>query len=62
MQSNELASYNKRRLQITLMDMLTLGGWAVGNMAEKGGFVGNSSASYYYFHPMNVFRTLMNLG
>ena len=61
-QSNELTSYNQQRLQITRIGMLTLGGWAVGNMAISGALLVHSSGPRYYFHQMNVFWNVVNLG
>lgn len=61
-QSDELTSYNDQRLRITRIGMLTLGGWAVGNMAVSGALLGGTSGSRYYFHQMNVFWNIVNLG
>lgn len=61
-QSNELTSYNQQRLQITRIGMLTLGGWAAGNMAVSGALLGKSSDHRHYFHQMNVFWNVVNLG
>lgn len=61
-QSDELTSYNDQRLRTTRIGMLTLGGWAVGNMAVSGAIIGGTSGSRYYFHQMNVFWNIVNLG
>ena len=61
-QSDELIRYNERRLQITRIGMLTLGGWAIGNMAVNGALMGGTSGSRYFFHQMNVFWNIVNIG
>ncbi|MGB3588196.1 MAG: hypothetical protein WBA23_16725 [Tunicatimonas sp.] len=61
-QSDALANYNEQRLQITRIGMLTLGGWAIGNMGVSGALMGNTSGSHYYFHQMNVFWNVVNIG
>ncbi len=61
-QSDALAQYNKQRLQITRVGMLTLGGWALANMGTSGILLSQNSGSRYYFHQMNVFWNVVNLG
>ncbi|WKN41823.1 DUF6992 family protein [Tunicatimonas pelagia] len=61
-QSDALANYNEQRLQITRIGMLTLGGWAIGNMGVSGALMSNTSGSRYYFHQMNVFWNVINIG
>ncbi|MGD1891441.1 MAG: hypothetical protein ACFB15_12720 [Cyclobacteriaceae bacterium] len=61
-QSNDLIRYNERRLQMTRIGMLTLGSWAIGNMAVNGALMGGTSGRRYYFHQMNVFWNIVNIG
>lgn len=42
--------------------MLTLGSWAVGNVAVNGALMTRSEGSAYYFQQMNVFWNVVNLG
>lgn len=61
-QSDALTNYNEQRLQLTRIGMLTLGGWAIGNMGVSGTLMNNTSGSQYYFHQMNVFWNVVNIG
>ncbi len=61
-QTDALVNYNEQRLQITRIGMLTLGGWAISNMGVSGALMSNSSDSRYYFHQMNVFWNVVNVG
>ena len=62
-QSVKLDSYNEKRQQITKIGMVTLGSWAIGNMALNGGLMLNRERDQrYYFYQMNVFWNVVNLG
>jgi hypothetical protein len=61
-QSETLTDFNQSRKQITKTGMLVLGSWAVGNMAVSGLLMPGASGSRYYFHQMNVFWNVVNLG
>ena len=61
-QSDALTDFNQSRKQITKTGMLVLGSWAVGNMAVSGLLMPRNSGSSYYFHQMNVFWNVVNLG
>ena len=61
-QSDALTDFNQNRKQITKTGMLVLGSWAVGNMAVSGLMMTRTSGSQYYFHQMNVFWNVVNLG
>ena len=60
--SDPLTEFNQHRKQITKTGMLVLGSWAVGNMAVSGLMMPRASGSQYYFHQMNVFWNIVNLG
>jgi len=58
-----LMGFNEERLQIQRTGMLTLGGWALGNMAVNGALLINpSSNEQAHFYRMNIFWNLVNLG
>jgi hypothetical protein len=58
-----LLGFNEERLQIQQTGMLTLGGWALGNMAVNGALLINpSSNEQAHFYRMNIFWNLVNLG
>lgn len=59
---NELINFNDQRKQITKIGMLTLGSWAIGNIAVNGLLMTQSSGSHYYFYQMNTFWNIVNLG
>lgn len=55
--------FNQERLQVQKIGMLTLGSWAVGNMAVNGGLLINpSSSEQAHFYRMNIFWNVVNLG
>lgn len=60
-QSQELQQFNQRRLYINKIGMLTLGGWALGNMGTAALFMGKSSGNNKYFHQMNLYWNVVNL-
>lgn len=53
---------NASRIAINNTAMLTLGGWAVGNMLINGLAMTRSAGSAYYFQQMNLFWNIVNLG
>ncbi|MEK6481440.1 hypothetical protein WJR50_28110 [Catalinimonas sp. 4WD22] len=59
---NELINFNEQRKQITKIGMLTLGGWAISNIAVNGLLMTKASGSRYYFYQMNTFWNIVNLG
>lgn len=69
---HHLDSLHSTRLSINKTAMLTLGAWAVGNMALNGALMlqssqnlasGNEAAKVpFYFQQMNVFWNVINLG
>jgi hypothetical protein len=59
---NPLEDFNENRRRITRAGMLTLGSWAVGNIAVNGLLMTRSSGTAYYFEQMNLFWNLVNLG
>jgi hypothetical protein len=60
-QSPELTEFNQKRLQINKIGMLTLGGWALGNMGTATFAIGRASGSNKYFHQMNLYWNAVNL-
>ena len=61
-QSTELFDFNQQHLEHQQRAMLILGGWAIGNIALGAGLRNNSSGSTRYFHEMNIYWNLVNLG
>ncbi|MFP4095771.1 MAG: DUF6992 family protein [Cyclobacteriaceae bacterium] len=61
-EDDPLRQFNENRKRITQTGMLTLGSWAVGNIAVNGVLMSRSSGTPYYFQQMNVFWNLVNLG
>ncbi|WPP53135.1 DUF6992 family protein [Catalinimonas niigatensis] len=62
-QANEnLTNFNKNRQQITNIGMITLGSWAIGNIAVNGLLMSRASGSTYYFYQMNALWNVVNLG
>lgn len=58
-----LVNFNEERLHIQRVGMLTLGGWALGNMAVNGALLANPSSNEQgYFYRMNIFWNVVNLG
>jgi hypothetical protein len=60
-QSAELTEFNQKRLQINKIGMLTLGGWALGNMGTAAFAIGKASGSNKHFHQMNLYWNVVNL-
>ena len=61
-QDSMLLEINTHRLQISRTSMYVLGSWAVGNMAISGILRGQTTGPQRYFHEMNVFWNVDNLG
>ena len=61
-QSDALLPINEKRLALNRVNMYVLGGWAVGNMAVSGYLRSQTTGSLRYFHEMNVFWNVVNLG
>jgi hypothetical protein len=59
--SSPLLSFNEKQIRIKRIGMLTLGGWAAGNMAVSGVAAFNTTGSTRYFHQMNVYWNVVNL-
>lgn len=59
--SDRLVSFNEKQIRIKKTGMLTLGSWAVGNMAVSGLSIGGAQGSNRYFHQMNVYWNVVNL-
>ncbi len=59
--SADLRNFNEKRLHLTKIGMLSLGGWAVGNMAVSGFSLNNASGANKHFHQMNVYWNVVNL-
>lgn len=53
---------NLARLQHQKTAMLTLGGWAVGNIAIGAALRGSRTGPDRYFHDMNAYWNIVNLG
>ena len=58
----DLLDFNKKRNQYRKTGMLTLSSWAVGNITYGSIAYFNSSGEAKYFHRMNVFWNVVNLG
>lgn len=61
-QQEALSSFNQKRLQTSTRAMYILGGWAIGNIAIGGIRRSRTLGEKRYFHEMNVFWNLVNLG
>jgi hypothetical protein len=59
--SSPLLTFNEKQIRIKRIGMLTLGGWAAGNMAVGGVAAFNTTGSNRYFHQMNVYWNVVNL-
>jgi len=58
-----LMQFNEERLQVQKVGMITLGSWALGNMALNGALLVNpSSSEQAHFYRMNIFWNVVNLG
>jgi len=61
-QQEALSAFNKKRLQTSTRAMYILGGWAIGNIALGRIQRSRSLGEKRYFHEMNVFWNVVNLG
>lgn len=61
-QTELLDEVNQRRIQLNKVNMSVLGVWAIGNMAISGIRRGQTEGTTRYFHEMNVFWNVVNLG
>jgi len=62
-QGNELnLDFNAARINHQQQAMLVLGGWAVTNIGLGAGLRGGHSGSEKYFHDMNIYWNVVNLG
>lgn len=59
--SNELLQFNETRLKITKIGMLSLGAWAIANIATNGVLMSRTEGRQYYFHQMNTYWNIVNL-
>ena len=58
-----LVDFNEQRLHIQKVGMMTLGGWALGNMAVNGALlIKPLSNEQGHFYRMNIFWNVVNLG
>lgn len=57
-----VAEANLERLNLQKTGMITLGSWAIGNIAISGIKMNSTSGSQFRFHQMNVFWNVVNLG
>ncbi len=57
-----LEDVNLRQTNISRMGMCSLTGWAAGNMATGGIMMGQTTGQERYFHQMNLFWNVVNLG
>ncbi|MDY7029388.1 MAG: hypothetical protein SVR04_13940 [Spirochaetota bacterium] len=60
--ADELLEWNQRRTDIQKTGMIVLGSWAVANFAVSGYCMTRTSDRNFYFHQMNVFWNVVNLG
>ncbi|MBC8151853.1 MAG: hypothetical protein H7Z72_02975 [Bacteroidetes bacterium] len=58
----DLREFSQQRYNHTKTLGLTLGGYALANVAVSGLALGNASGETRYFHQMNVYWNLVNLG
>lgn len=61
-QPTSFEQYNQRKDQISKRSMYALGGWAVANFAASGAMVGYANGEAKYFHQMNIYWNLVNVG
>jgi len=62
LQAQDLKEFNQERLQINKIGMITLGSWALGNIAINGLLAGNATGSNKYFYQGNIYWNLVNFG
>jgi len=63
-QSDEpsLNELNRQRINHTKTGMIILGSWAIGNILVSPVLAGRANGSQRYFHQMNVYWNVINLG
>ncbi len=61
-QDSTLTEINAQRLQINKTGMWVLGSWAMMNIASGSILRGQTSGTTKYFHEMNIFWNIVNLG
>ncbi len=61
-QTSDWDTFNADRMQLTRNGMMVLGGWAVTNVAVSGIASQRTTGENQYFHQMNVYWNLVNLG
>ncbi|WKN33650.1 hypothetical protein PZB74_09970 [Porifericola rhodea] len=59
--NNELLQFNETRLKISKIGMLSLGAWAIANIATNGVLMSRTEGRQYYFHQMNTYWNIVNL-
>ena len=57
-----LEEWNRERVNIQKNGMYVLGSWALGNFAVSGYYLTKTRDRNFYFHQMNVFWNVVNLG
>ncbi len=57
-----LTEWNRERIGIQKNGMYVLGSWALTNFAVSGYYMTKTSDRAFYFHQMNVFWNVVNLG
>ncbi|MEL6141610.1 MAG: hypothetical protein AAFU67_08325 [Bacteroidota bacterium] len=60
--SVSIIDFNLSRIQHQRRAMLVLGGWAVSNIALGASLRGNATGETRYFHDMNAYWNVVNLG
>jgi len=58
----DLIQINRSRHNINQTGMLTLGSWALANLAGSGVMMAHESGEKKYFHQMNVYWNIVNIG
>ena len=53
--------FAQKQYKITKTGMITLGSWALGNIAINSALISGAEGSTKYFHEMNVYWNLVNL-
>ncbi|MEM6806142.1 MAG: hypothetical protein AAF696_32390 [Bacteroidota bacterium] len=61
-QDDSLTAFNTQRIQTSNKAMYVLGGWAIGNIALGAVQRSRLEGQQRYFHEMNLFWNLVNLG
>lgn len=59
---DSLTQFNTERLHINKVGMITLGSWAVGNMAASAWALRTAEGTDKYFAQMNIYWNVVNLG